>query len=75
MANPATNNGEFDLNILNSEFPCDQRVGYGFKGCKCGGTGHGEESRKYVECRVYEPQIQWQQCLQCPYQQRYVKNI
>lgn len=64
-----------NLEDLNTNFPCDQRVGYGFKGCKCGGTGHGEESRRYIECRLYEPQIQWEQCIQCPYQQKYAKRI
>lgn len=72
-SNPASG-GEFELNWLNVEFPCDQRTGYGKKGCACG-KGLAGESKKEVSCNLYSPQINWLQCIQCPYQQRYIKNI
>lgn len=65
---------EANLETLNADYPCDQRIGYGFKGCKCGEKGHGEEDRGYIECNIFSPQIKWLQCIQCPYQKNYIKK-
>ena len=62
-----------DLNQLNSEFPCDQRKGYGWKGCKCGGGKSTEVDTNYIDCGIMNL-TRWQQCINCAYQREFLKK-
>jgi hypothetical protein len=60
---------EFD-----KKYPCPDRVGIGYSGCRCNNTSR--ENPQLVNCRAYAshnyPRLN---CLQCPYRMQYIERL